>query len=281
MKKLILKPNLKKKLDRLPDKVDELSFLGADPNELAKHPIVAVVGTRKPTPYGKRITEQITSELARAGVVIVSGLAYGVDIIAAKATITENGSTIAILPSGLENIYPASHAKIAKKIKENGCLISEFPPKHKPIRHEFLQRNRIIAAMSNLVIIPEAAARSGSLNTAKHAIEMGIPVCVVPGPVTSSMSEGTNNLVKEGKAKLITSAQDVLEMLGVNTKAKDVLGNNDAENAILDIIKQGISETQLIQQETELSTDKFQTSLTMLEIDGKIHQDELGNWYIK
>jgi len=281
MKKLIFKSRLKHTIDRLPNKTDQLNYAGVDPNILMKKPIVAVVGTRKPTPYGRQVTEQIVTDLVRAGVVVVSGLAFGVDIISAKTALQEGGESIAVLPSGINNIYPASHQNIAKSLEENGCLISEYPSDHKPRKVEFLERNRIIAALSDIVVIPEAAARSGSLNTAFHALSMGITVCAVPGPITSSMSAGTNHIIKDGKATLITSAQDVLELLGIKIDDKEkLIGGNDQETAILQTISSGINDSTLLQHELKIETTEFQTHMTMLEINGKVRQNETGNWYL-
>jgi DNA processing protein len=283
MKILTLKPPLLKKLDRLNDKVKDLTFLGVDPNSIISGPVVAIVGTRKPTPYGKKVTEQLASELSRAGVVIVSGLAFGVDITAHKAVLDAGGKTIAVLPSGLKNIYPASHQKIAEKITETGSIISEYPENHMPRKVEFLERNRIIAGLSDLVIIPEAAERSGSLNTAKHAESMGIPICAVPGPINSPLSAGSNWLIQQG-ANLITSSDDVLKLLNIDKNANkqiSLLGSNDQETAILQVIAGGINDPRLIQQAINISTADLQISLTMLEIAGRVEQNSLGAWHIR
>lgn len=283
MKILTLKPPLLKKLDRLTNKVKVLTYLGVDPNSIISGPVVAIVGTRKPTPYGKQVTELLASELSRAGVVVVSGLAFGVDIIAHKAVLDAGGKTIAVIASGLKNIYPASHQKIAEKITKQGSTISEYPENHMPRKVEFLERNRIIAGLSDLVIIPEAAERSGSLNTAKHAESMGIPVCAVPGPINSPLSAGSNWLIQQG-ANLITSSDDVLKLLNMDKSANrqiSLLGSNDQETAILQIIADGINDPQLIQLAINISTADLQISLTMLEIAGRIEQNSLGAWHIR
>jgi DNA processing protein len=281
MKTLIFKPQLNAKLDRLDKKVTKLWYLGYDPNELIKFPTVAVVGTRKPTPYGKTVTEQLVTDLVRAGVVIVSGLAFGIDIIAHKTALEEGGATIAVLPSGLDNVYPATHRFIATKIKERGALISEYPLKHRPIKVEFLERNRIIAAFCDLIIIPEAASHSGSLNTASHAKKMGITVCALPGPTTSLMSEGTNKIIKEGLATMITDAQDVLKLLNIKTNSKKkLIGNNEKETSILKAITSGIHDSTRLQHELKMDTKSFQICMTMLEIDGRVQQNDLGEWNI-
>jgi len=280
MRNLQVKTQLKKKLDRLKDPVANLSFSGIDPNYLMKSPIVAVVGTRKPTPYGKQITEKLVSELVKAGVIIVSGLAFGIDILAHRTALEEKGTTISVLPSGLDNIYPATHRGVAKKIKENGCLISEYPEDHKPRKVEFLERNRIIAALSDLVVIPEAAERSGSLNTASHAKSMNIPVCAFPGHVLSSMSRGTNELIKKSEATLVTRANDILEILEIDTKPKTTINGNELETSILEKISSGMTDSTQLQLELDTETREFQSIMTIMEIDGKVHQDEMGNWQI-
>ena len=282
MKKLVLEPTLEKKLDRLRLKVGKLSYLGVDPNLLSALPTVAIVGTRKLSPYGTQVTRKLAEDLARAGVVVVSGFAFGADITAHKAVIEAGGITVVVLPSGLENIYPASHAGYVQKIIEKGCIISEYPADLLPRKIEFLERNRIIAALSDAVIIPEAAERSGSLNTAKHAIEMGIPVFAVPGPITSSLSAGTNQLLKSGQATLITEASDVLKALNIqpNTQASQALREDPTEALILQLIIEGCHDPVALQHQTAQGTASFQTATTMLEIAGLIKQDQIGNWHI-
>lgn len=284
MNTLKLTSNFTTRLDRLKDKVGEISYLGADLEEYGVAPIVAVVGTRKPTPYGKLMTEKLTEELARKGVIIVSGLALGVDCLAHSSALKAKGRTIAVLPCGLDNVYPATNRPVADKIIEsNGTLISEYSANHKPRKVEFLERNRIIAALSDLVIIPEAAANSGSLNTANHAKQMGIPICVVPGNVTSPMSQGTNHLLKNG-AMAITDAFDVLKILNIKNSDKqlslDLIGETPEETLILQKISLGHTDTAILQSETKLETIDFQSAATMLEVQGRIKQDSLGNWQL-
>ena len=283
MKILTLNSTLQDKLSRLKKPVGELKYIGIDPNTLSDKPMVAIVGSRKLTPYGQKITEMLATELSRAGVVIVSGLAFGVDITAHKAVLDTGGHTIAILPSGLNNIYPASHTRIAEQITKQGSLISEYPDDHMPRKIEFLERNRIIAGLSDLVIITEATERSGSLNTAKHAKSIRVPICAVPGPITSPLSGGTNLLIQQG-AHLVTCTEDVLKLLNIDknkVQQTSLLGSNDQETTILQIIANGTNDATLIQQELNMATSDFQTALTMLEIDGRIYQDGVGNWYLR
>jgi len=280
MKTLELNDLLTNKLNRLSKRAGELSYLGINPNDVADRPMVAVVGTRKPTPYGKDLTERIVSELVREGVVIVSGLAFGIDIIAHQTTLRENSTTIAILPSGLNNIYPATHRNIAHDILADGALISEFAPDHQPRAAEFLARNRIIAALADAVFIPEAAERSGSLNTAGHAHKMGIPVFAAPGRSIDLMSSGTNHLIRTGKATMATTANDILKTLNIKSPAVKPApqGNDTHETSVLIAIQSGIQDTTLLQKELEMDIIKLQSVLTILEINGQVEQNEIGQW---
>jgi DNA processing protein len=285
MNKLVLTDSFKKKLSRLSVGVGDLTYSGADLASYEDLPIVAIVWTRKPTPYGKMMTEKLSEELARAGVVIVSGNALGVDEIAQSSALKAGGRVISVLPSGLDNIYPATNKPVADKIiNANGTLITEFEPGHIPMAHDFLNRNRIVAALSDLVIIPEAAAKSGSLNTASHATKMHIPVYVVPGNTTSPMSGGTNQLLKEG-ARAITEASDVFEALGLDKSSKqtalNLTGDNESETLVLQAMSNGISTQDDIQLETSLSIQEIQTTITMLEVSGRIAQNSLGSWHLK
>ncbi len=284
MKKLTLTKNFKEKLDRLPDsaKVGELSFLGGDLSQYDGLPVVAIVGTRKPTPYGKLMTEKLATELSRAGVVIISGLALGIDGLAHNAVLAVNGKTIAVSPAGLNHIYPATNRLTGEKIISSGnTIISEYGPDHMPRKVEFLERNRIIAALSDAVIIPEAAEGSGSLNTANHAHKMNIPVCVIPGNVTSPMSRGTNQILKE-YAKAITETNDILKLLSIKKQIKqlslDLLGDTPQETIILQKIALGFVQGELLQIETMLQPIEFQTTISMLEIQGRVTQNSLGTW---
>lgn len=280
MKILTLKPPLLEKLQLLDKPLDDLHAVGTD-DDLFALPRVAIVGSRKPTPYGLQVTEKLSSDLARAGVVIVSGLAFGVDITAHKAALQAGGKTIAVLPSGLEAVYPASHARIAADITSEGLLVSEYEPEHKPMHHDFLDRNRLIAGFSDFVIVTEAAAKSGSLNTAAHALRMGIPVGAVPGPITNNLSSGTNWLIQQG-ARLITSAQDVLDILNIKESSEQMslLGADDVESAILQALYQQSTDLTGLAATTKIDTKELLSTLTMLEIHGRVKQDQAGNWHL-
>lgn len=177
-------------------------------------PIVAIVGSRDVTTYGKKATYKLAYDLAKAGVVIISGLAIGVDSIAHQASLDAGGRTIAVLPSCLEAIYPKRHFDLANNIVKNGgLLLSEYPKGQAgPQKYQFIARNRLIAALSNAVIVTEAKKKSGSLHTANFALEQGIDVYAVPGEIYSPNSEGTNQLIQNG-AGLVTDAQELIDYI--------------------------------------------------------------------
>ena len=281
MKVFMLSPQIEERLRLVTPTLGQLSSEGMSLDALLKLPRVALVGTRKPSPYGKQVTEKLASELARSGIVIISGLAFGVDITAHKAVLSVGGRTIAVLPSGLQPVYPASHARFADDIKKNGALITEYPDGHKPMSHDFLDRNRLIAGLSDLVIVTEAAERSGSLNTASHAKKMNIPVGAVPGPITSAMSSGTNWLLRE-RAHVITSAQDVLELLRIDTSTSRTIaqGANELENQLLQKLSTSPMDTTQLCTEINEALSVVQTALTMLELNGMIRVDSIGTWHL-
>jgi DNA processing protein len=169
---------------------------------------LAIVGARAATSYGEHVATELASALAERGTVIVSGGAYGIDGTAHRSAIASGGKTVAILAGGVDRMYPVGHEALLNRVIESGAVISEVPPGSAPTRWRFLQRNRIIAAMSEAVIVVEAGVRSGSLNTAGHAHALGMPLGAVPGPITSPASAGCHRLLREFDAVAITSADD-------------------------------------------------------------------------
>lgn len=277
---LKLSQTLQKTLTCLSDTPSKLDLLGADIDQLLELPRIAIVGSRKVTPYGKAVTEKITNHLASRGVVIVSGLALGIDSIAHQTTLNVKGKTIAVLPAGLDEIYPRSHTNLAKDIiKNGGTLVSEYPHGTPPMQFRFLERNRLIAALADAVIITEAAARSGSLNTANHAINMGKPVFAVPGNITSPLSEGCNNLIKAGAIPL-TKPEDIFTNLNwlVNQEALKPEANNSNEQIIFDLLNQGITEGTELLVKSGLDLTTYNNTITMLEITGRIHSLGANKW---
>ncbi|MET0843324.1 MAG: DNA-processing protein DprA [Mycetocola sp.] len=192
-------------------------WLKGDPRQLSA-PLsgrVAIVGARAATAYGSQVATDLSSELASQGRVILSGGAYGIDESAHRAaTVSFSGSTIAVLANGLDRLHPAGNEQLFERIEQSGgLLVSELPPGSSPTRWRFLQRNRILAALSGATVVVEAGHRSGSLNVAWQAHSLGRPVGAVPGPVTSAASAGCHRLIQEGVASLVSDAQDVTDLL--------------------------------------------------------------------
>jgi DNA processing protein len=266
-------------IDNVPKK---LYYIGTPPEE--RRPTVAIVGTRKPTAYGKEVTEKIAYDLASKGVVIVSGLALGVDGIAHTAALKAKGTTLAVLGNGLDHIYPAAHQNLAEQIVANGgALLSEYSPDTPARSYQFLERNRIVSGLADAIIITEAAARSGTLNTAMHALSQGKEVFVVPGNITSPMSLGCNTLLKQG-ATPILSADDVLEVIApelLKPNAQLPLGDNQLESDVIALLAQGVRDGDAIQQQLKISASDLSVALTMLEINGAIHALGANQWTLR
>lgn len=191
---------------------------------------IAVVGTRKMTGYGRLVTRQFTQVFAQAGLTVVSGLARGVDSEAHQQTLDSHGRTIAVLGGGLKKIFPPENQQLADNISLNsGAVISEFPPNYPSLPGNFPARNRIIAGLSQAVLVTEADVDSGSLITARFALEAGREVFTVPGPITSNLSKGPISLINQG-ARAVFNPEEVLQELGVGLKQKSNMKNQNVEN---------------------------------------------------
>ena len=172
-------------------------------------PMIAIVGSRRATPYGRRAAERLAAELARAGLVVVSGLARGIDAAAHRGAMTGGGLTVAVLATGLDRIYPPEHAALAGEIAEHGALVTEAEAGTPPLPSRFPVRNRIISGLSRGLVVVEAAERSGALITARLALEQGRDVFAVPGSIENPLTAGTHALIRDG-ATLVHTTEDVL-----------------------------------------------------------------------
>lgn len=261
---------------------ERLYILGALPE--TRVPTVAIVGSRKPTSYGKEVTYQLAYELAKKGVVIISGLAYGVDAIAHRAALDAGGTTIAILANGLDTIYPSAHAGLAKQIlAQGGAIISEYEPAVGARDFQFLARNRIVSGLADAVIVTEAAARSGTLATINHALDQNKEVFAVPGNITSPLSVGCNNVIKQG-AHPITSANDLLEIIAphlLEPQTTLALGSNPQEITIIKLLQQGVRAGEQLQQQSGIPAAEFSQTLSMLEINGDIRPLGGNRWTLR
>lgn len=241
---------------------------------------VGIVGTRNPTIYGKSVTENFSKKLAQNELTIVSGLAYGVDSIAHKSCLTENGNTIAVLGCGINNIYPAQHFELAKTVSEKGLLISEYLPHVKAEYYFFPVRNRIIAALSDAVLITEAGLKSGVMHTKEYALDYGKEVYAVPGNINSKMSEGTNLLIRSHQAICATSPDQILEDLGIRyvISKKPKIRLSDNEKMIVEFLEDGEKHFEEILKVTKLDTKTLNSCLTTMQINEIIKKLD-GNYY--
>lgn len=253
--------------------------------QILQQPAVAVVGSRKVSSYGRAATGQLVRDLVRAGICIVSGLAIGVDAIAHRAALEAKGTTIAVLATGLDMIYPSVHHQLAEDIvQQGGALITEYEAGSTLYRSRFVARNRLVSGLSQLTLITEAAKKSGTLHTASFALEQGRDVAAVPGPITSPTSQGTNQLIKTG-ALLVSDAGDILQALGIKpdpktSAAAKPAGETPAQQTILSLLQAGISDGATLLQRSQMPTNQFNQTITMLEIAGDIVALGNNHWAV-
>ncbi|MBA3757642.1 DNA-protecting protein DprA [Candidatus Saccharibacteria bacterium] len=257
-----------------------LFYIGKAPSEWMNSPKVAVVGSRKISSYGRLITQDLVGELGRAGVTIISGLAYGIDATAHWAALEARATTVAVLPTGLDRVYPAAHYNLAKSILTNGgTLTSECQAGSEVFKVNFIARNRIVSGLADLLLITEAAANSGTLHTAQFALEQGKTVMAVPGNINSAMSEGCNNLIKSG-AIPVTSAADVFFALGINPERKQqkVFRGAPHIELVFKLISKGTHSQEELALESKLTSSSVNSALTTLEVSGYIRAQGNGRW---
>lgn len=255
---------------------------GAELSALLQRPSVAIVGTRSVSDYGRQVTLRLARELAGQGIVIISGLALGVDALAHQATLEAGGTAIAVLPGPVDTVFPLTNAKLAQRIiEQGGALVSEYEsgPAHKS---NFVARNRLVAGLGQALLITEAAEKSGSLHTARFALEQGKDVMAVPGDITRLGSVGTNNLIKSG-ATPVTSYLDVLHVLGLEshrTAPQEITGRNDYEQRVLNLLVEGVRDGEHLLKRSSLTVSEFNQVLTMLELGGKIRALGGNQWVL-
>jgi len=257
----------------------ELNDLAHPPRELytigrssaLATPRVAIVGTRNSTAYGERIARTLTRALVSGGVSIVSGMARGIDAAAHRTALEQGGNTVAVLGTGVDVPYPVGHRLLHRTIAEHGLVVSENPPGTKAAQGAFPKRNRIIAALAPVTIVVEAGFRSGALNTASQAIELGRVVAAVPGPIDSDQSRGSNQLLRDG-AVLIAAPEDALALLGVSAPrvAPTPPLLPESEQKVWDAIAGGFVETDSLPASTGLTMAECLAAITSLEIIGLI-----------
>ncbi len=233
-------------------------------------PCVAVVGTRNPTTYGLRIARAISVALRRSDVCVVSGMARGIDAESHRTMLAEGGRTVAVLGTGVDVAYPAAHRELHRVIGLKGLVLSENPPGARAHRGAFPRRNRIIAALAEVTIVVEAGHRSGALNTAMQALDLGRTVAAVPGPIDSPQSEGANQLIRDG-ACVIASIGDVLTLAGVSAPPRNApaqLAGDDAR--VWAALDQGSLMVDDLAVKAGIPARECLTSITSLELMGMV-----------
>ena len=237
---------------------------------LKEERLIAVVGTRNPSSYGKLCCEYMVKKMTNANITVVSGFAKGIDSIAHKTSLLTDGKTIAVIASGLDIVYPASNLSLYREIEEKGLILSEYEAGVKPFKSNFPQRNRIIAGLSKGTIVVESKNRGGSLITADLALEFNRDVYAVPGDVFSEYSKGCNNLIRDSKAKSLSNINELLDDYSWKIEEKNI-NNKYTQNQLL-ILNSLSSEKNLdnILMETKIEQTEILAELMTLEIMGAI-----------
>ena len=309
-----LEHNFTEVLDTIALTPKTLYFRGKLPENMAKNDkptrpkTVAIVGSRHNTYYGEEIAHDLAYKLAQKGVIVVSGLAYGIDTIAHRGCLAAGGTTIAVLGTPIDRIYPQNHLPVAREIiMKGGAVISEYSPRTPEYQNaplapaeyydkntcqrtmepklSFLYRNRIISGLSDIVVVVEAAEKSGSLSTAAHALNQGKTIFAVPGNITNPYSQGCNKLIKQG-ALPYTSPDDVLQELFPEDYVKkhqklrqqQLFGDTDVETKILQAVAKGLRSGEDIMKATHLPPEVFNQTVTLLEIKSRLRPLGLNNW---
>ncbi len=272
-----------------PDAADDLGshaplvlWVRGDPRALeAARSGVAIVGARAATAYGEHVAGEFAAELAASGVCVVSGAAFGIDAAAHRASLAGGGCTVALMAGGLERAYPQAHTELVERIAATGAVVSEVAPGSAPTKWRFLQRNRLIAALSAATVVVEAGWRSGSLNTAHHASALGRPLGAVPGPVTSAASAGCHRLLRELEATCVTTAAEVRELIGWG----ELTGRGGGESAprttdatrVRDALSRRVARSaQEVARRSGLGVADVQSHLGLLHLDGLVTVESEG-----
>jgi DNA processing protein len=270
-------PDYPSRLKEIYDYPPVLYVRGTLPAE--DEPCLAIVGTRRPTVYGRQVTEEIVADLARSKITIVSGLARGIDSVAHRAALDAGGKTLAVFGSGLDIVYPGENAKLAQAIVEHGALVSEHPLGVKPKAENFPLRNRIMSGLGLGVLVVEAGEKSGALITARQAVEQNREVFAIPGSILSPASQGTNRLIQEG-AKLVRNYADILQELNLTivvqqAEIEEFAPANEVESAILKQLSSQPNHIDEICRHSGLTVSEVSSTLAMLELKGVARQ--VGN----
>ena len=240
---------------------------------------VAIVGTRRATPYGRQVAEQFATDLAAHGVTVVSGLARGIDAVAHRTTVAAGGRTIGVLACGPDIVYPPEHARLAGEIANHGAVVSDYPLGTKPRSEYFPRRNRILSALSLGVLVVEGDERSGALITARVALDQNREVFAIPGSIYSPAHRGPNKLIREGEARLVTCTEDILEELnltvtrgGHQPQLPEEPPEDPTEAKLLALVSAQPSHIDEVQRASGLPIATVSSALALLELKGMVRQ---------
>ena len=258
-------PGSLRDLDIVPDPIYAIGDLA-----LLRQPMVSIVGTREPTGYGLRAARNIALALARNGVVLVSGMARGIDAAVHRAALESGGSTIAVLGTGIDVPYPVGHAELHRVIGQRGLLLSENGPGMRAHKGAFPKRNRIIAALGQFTIVVEGGHKSGAINTANHVLSLGKTLAAVPGPIDAPQSKGTNHLLRDG-ASVIAEVADALALAGISQPAQaEPARLSELDGRVWSAIGGETIGLDLVARRAGLSARACLTSVTALEMSGMV-----------
>lgn len=275
-----LKNNYLKILTSVDKQPQALYYNGTLPTE--RQMSVAIVGTRKPTIYGKEVTRKLAEGLAKRGVIVISGLALGIDAIAHTSALDVGGITLAVQANGLHRVYPSTNRGLGERIiAGGGAIISEYEEGVEPLPYQFLARNRIVSGLADCVIVVEAAQRSGTLSTAAHALNQGKDVYAVPGNITNPLSVGCNTLIKQG-ATPITNIDEFIQDITPHSQSSSqtslVVAGSPLEAKIIELIQAGERDGDALLESSSATASEFNTALTMLEINGVVKSLGQNKW---
>jgi DNA processing protein len=279
VQKVDLNQKFLQSLNNIPNPPKTLWMRGSLPQN-AQAKVVSIVGSRKNTKYGEEVAYKLAYDLAKHDVVVVSGMAYGIDAYAHMGCLDGGGITVAVLGTTIDRVYPIQNIGLSKRILEQGAILSEYGIGDPTGNWSFVERNRIVSGLADAIVIIEAAARSGTSITATHALEQGKDVFAVPGDITRPMSVGCNRLIKQG-AMPFTETEDVLGVLFPNKAQQskfEVFGDNENEQKIIDAIKNGLRDGDKIIESLKLSVSEFNQTVTLMEIKGIIRSLGGNNW---
>ncbi len=265
------------------DYPEALAHSGAAPAAIAlagdssplHRPCIGIVGTRSATSYGRVCARKFAEEFARHGITVVSGGAVGIDSEVHQGALDANGKTVAVLANGVDHVYPSANAGLFEKIKQNGCLVSQFALGTKPADYKFILRNQLIAALCHAVVVIQAPLKSGAIRTAGFAAEIGREVFVVPGPIDQFGFQGSHSLIRDG-ATLVDHPMQVIEQLGIDFKPTQQVHAEGMGGQILAILDSQAKPVEKIVELTGLPTSEVLSELTLLELDGYVLRDPGG-----